>query len=120
MSNYYSSYEFTEISDSSRGFADREPSLWRAVITQALMDAASNSAKPEALKWKMDAMIWLAGNSEDFVTVCEHAGLDAGYVRENAARAIARGCVWRLPAGQGWRTQNDNKKRNDPLLEKAE
>lgn len=72
------------------------------------MDAASNSKKPEALKWKMEAMIWLSGTCEDFLSVCEHAGLDPDYVRENAARAIARGCVWRLPAGQGWRTVNDN------------
>lgn len=86
-------------------FADREPSLWRAVITQALMDAASQSQKPEAHKHRHDAIEWLRGDSEDFMSVCEYADLDPAYIREQAALALARGCVWRLPAGLGWRAQ---------------
>lgn len=59
--------------ESAVSFADHEPGLWRAVITQALMDAASHSKKPEA--------------------------------RRTRSEALARGCSWRLPNGQGWRTQ---------------
>ncbi len=111
MNSSFFPYASSEEPQTPHSFADREPSLWRAVITQALMDAASNSQKSEAIKWKAEAMQWLSGQSEEFLLVCEYAGLDPDYVRENAARAIARGCIWRLPAGMGWRTQNDNQRR---------
>lgn len=72
-----------------------EEALWSAVITQALMDAGSKSRKPEAVQEKAKAIRWLLGDSEDFHTVCQNAGLDPAYVREKAKAAIARGCVWR-------------------------
>ena len=75
-----------------------EMALWAAVITQALMDAGSKSAKPEAQHEKAKAIRWLLGNSEDFVTVCQNAGLDPLYVRDKARKAIQRGCVWRRDA----------------------
>ncbi len=86
-------------------FADHEPGLWRAVITQALMDAASNSKKSDAKRTRNDALAWLLGNTEDFEIVCDNAGLDPDYVRTQARAALHRGFVWRLPAGKGWRTQ---------------
>ena len=85
-------------------FADHEPGLWRAVITQALMDAATQSRKSHAKRAKTDAVKWLTSDASDFETVCDNAGLDPDYVRDNAKRALARGCQWRLPVGQGWRT----------------
>lgn len=72
-----------------------EMALWTAVITQALMDAGSGSRKPEAQHEKAKAIRWLLGNSEDFVAVCQNAGLDPQYVREKARKAIERGCIWR-------------------------
>lgn len=72
-----------------------ETALWRAVITQALMDAGSESRKPEAAQEKRQAIRWLLGNSEDFTTVCLNADLDPAYVRNKAVAAIERGCVWR-------------------------
>lgn len=86
-------------------FADQEPSLWRAVITQALMDAATASAKPDARRVRSDAVQWLLGNSEDFEYVCDNAGLDPDYVRSRARVALQRNCTWRLPVGQGWRAR---------------
>lgn len=86
------------------GFADHEASLWRAVITQALMDAASRSRKPEAIRQRHEALEWLLGITRDFEIVCDNAGLDPDYVRTEARAALRRGFVWRLPAGQGWRT----------------
>jgi hypothetical protein len=86
-------------------FADHEPGLWRAVITQALMDAASNSRKTEAKRARLAALHWLLSDSRDFESVCDHAGFDPDYVRTRARQPLARGCEWRLPAGQGWRTQ---------------
>ncbi|MDX2095181.1 MAG: hypothetical protein SFW64_04500 [Alphaproteobacteria bacterium] len=86
-------------------FADHEQSIWRAVITQALMDAASQSRKSEARRSRSDALNWLLSDSRDFEAVCDNAGFDPGYVRRRAKEALARGCEWRLPNGQGWRTQ---------------
>ena len=86
-------------------FADHEPGLWRAVITQALMDAASQSRKSEARRSRTDALHWLLSSDSDFETVCDNAGLDPDYVRSRARAALARGCQWRLPVGQGWRAQ---------------
>lgn len=86
-------------------FADHEPGLWRAVITQALMDAASQSRKSEAKRSRLDALKWLLGDTRDFEAVCDNAGFDPGYVRRRAREALERGCEWRLASGQGWRTQ---------------
>ncbi|MGB1540003.1 MAG: hypothetical protein ACPG80_03500 [Rickettsiales bacterium] len=73
-----------------------EMALWKAVITQALMDAGSESKKPEAQHEKARAIRWLLGYSEDFITVCLNAGLDPDYVYQNAKAAIKRGCAWRM------------------------
>ena len=86
-------------------FSDHEPSLWKAVITQALMDAASNSGKSEAGRYKREALAWLLDETSDFENVCDNAGLDPDYVRSRVRQALARDCRWRLPAGQGWRCQ---------------
>lgn len=72
-----------------------EMALWSAVITQALMDAGSESKKREAQKEKAKAIRWLLGNSADFQIVCLNAGLNPVYVRQKALEAIARNCVWR-------------------------
>lgn len=123
MIKYVFPYELIDDPSPPRHFADREPSLWRAVITQALMDASSNSHKAENLKHKREALEWLKGDSDDFLTVCEHAGLCPHYVREQAALAIARGCNWRLPAGLGWRAQaqlHAQLLQATPMLEEVE
>ena len=86
-------------------FADHEPGLWRAVITQALMDAASKSRKSEARRYRTDALSWLLSDTSDFEVVCDNAGLDAEYVRSRVRSALVRDFTWRLPAGSGWRTQ---------------
>lgn len=86
-------------------FADHEPGLWRAVITQALMDAASQSRKSDARRSRTDALTWLLSNDSDFETVCDNAGLDPDYVRTRARVALTRGCQWRVPVGEGWRSK---------------
>lgn len=72
-----------------------ETALWRAVITQALMDAGSNSCKREARIERMRAIAWLAGNSKDFYEVCARASMHPDYVKRKAKQAIACGCAWR-------------------------
>ena len=72
-----------------------ETALWRAVITQALMDASSNSSKEEAKNDRMQALRWLCGNNRDFKTVCYYAGYDPSYLRKKITAALARNCRWR-------------------------
>lgn len=98
------SHSYSIQPEDSCNFADHEPGLWKAVITQALMDAATKSHKSEAQKSRREALEWLLGTSSDFEVVCDNAGLDPGYVRGKAAEAVLRNCAWRLPAGQGWRS----------------
>ena len=72
-----------------------EVAMWRGVITQALMDAGSNSKKPEYRRIKAEAISWLSGISDDFYEVCRNADLCPIYVKKKAKEAISRGCVWR-------------------------
>lgn len=89
----------TSISNPTAG----ESALWRAVITQALMDAASRSHKAEARFAKHEALHWLTSRSADFATVCHFAGLCPDYVRRQAKRALTRGCAWRSEAPRAQR-----------------
>lgn len=73
-----------------------ERALWRAVILQALVDAASESRKYEARLEREKARRWLLAAGEDFVTVCHHADLDPSYVHRHVRRALAGGCQWRV------------------------
>jgi hypothetical protein len=72
-----------------------ERALWRAVITQALIDAGSESKKPEMKFERAQAISWLSGLSPDFSATCLMAGFDPLYIRQKAREAIARGCAWR-------------------------
>lgn len=67
-----------------------EVAMWRAVITQALMDALSGSNKTEMQYERSQAVVWLEGRGKDFHTVCHFAQLDPAYVRERAKWAIQR------------------------------
>ena len=107
---------FDASNTSIRSFADHEPGLWRAVITQALMDAASNSGKSESKRSRIDALHWLLNNTNDFEAVCDNAGLNPDYVRTKAKKALSRGFAWRLPAGQGWRTQAKRQASLPPII----
>jgi hypothetical protein len=80
-----------------------EIALWRAVIVQALMDAASQSNKQEMRYDKSQALCWLSGVSEDFRTVCDLAFFPPDYVRSRAEQSLARGCQWRKETAQGRR-----------------
>lgn len=78
--------------------AVRERAVWRAVIMQALSDAGNRSHKQENLKARREAIEWLTGFSEDFMLVCQLAGLEPDYVRERAQKAMEVGCTWRNDA----------------------
>lgn len=69
--------------------------LWRAIITQALMDAASNSKKAINKKNKIKAIQWLKSNNADFDMVCHLADLNPNYVKSKVKHALSQGCKWR-------------------------
>lgn len=73
-----------------------EQALWRAVITQALMDAASQSSKPADRLHKQEAVKWLTSVDEHFRTVCDYAGFDPHYIARMVEAALARRCRWRV------------------------
>lgn len=75
--------------------ATGEIALWRAVITQALMDAGSESRKSEHKYEKAQAIAWLNSRNKDYYFVCEMADMDPEYVREQSIKAIKNGCKWR-------------------------
>lgn len=105
--------------DQPTSYARGEQALWTAVITQALMDAASRSAKHDAKREKSRAEDWLGTFDDDFQDVCDLAGLDPDYVITRATRALSSGCQWRLPAGEGWRSKAKRPSANKTLHKKT-
>ena len=93
--------------------------LWGAVIERALLDAQWNPANSEdnsrcsgipraqMLNARGDALRWLRGNTEDFKTVCEAAGLNPGYVKRLAAEHLGEDLIWdnHFRAGRGGTSQ---------------
>lgn len=86
--------------------------MWRAVITQALMDAGNNSKKLEMRKEKARAIAWLNGDGDDFKEVCIMAGLDPQHVKNKAYEAIKNGCKWRVEANRFLQEKRDGKTEN--------
>ena len=70
-------------------------SMWRSVITQALIDAASNSKKKIDRLNKARAIEWLKGENDGFFEVCALANMDPDYVKFKTQQAMNRGCKWR-------------------------
>ena len=52
-----------------------EIALWKAVILQALVDLQSNSKKKIANTYRIKALMWFNLKNEEFLTVCNYAGL---------------------------------------------
>lgn len=61
-----------------------EIALWKAVILQALVDLQSNSKKKIANTYRIKALMWFNLKNQDFITVCNYAGLDPKYVYKKA------------------------------------
>lgn len=72
-----------------------EQALWRAVITQALMDAGSTSKRLESKVARAQAVAWFNRRNRDLHTVCSLAGFEVEYVLDKAREAIKRRCEWR-------------------------
>ena len=73
-----------------------ERDMWRAVVSQAVLDASwrqtGKHENPDDSRLHRDqARAWLLGNSKDFRHVCSLADLDPDAVRESAMRKDAAG-----------------------------
>ena len=84
----------------------QEQAMWRAVVVQALMDAACGSQKYEAAQARNEALIWLRGTSQDFATVCYYAGFEPEFVRRMVRNSLENGCQWRALPGEGKRVRH--------------
>jgi len=77
----------------SHRHATGEAALWRAVVAQAVHDAAprrrpSRLLSAERVRARDEARRWLLGAGRDFRRVCDLAGLDPRAVRATAIEAI--------------------------------
>ncbi len=61
-----------------------EIALWKAVILQAMLDLQTNSKKKIANTYRVKALMWFNLKNEDFLTVCNYAGLDPLYVYQKS------------------------------------
>ncbi|MEZ5691351.1 MAG: hypothetical protein R3D71_06780 [Rickettsiales bacterium] len=101
--------------DGNYGNIKCEEALWKAVITQALMDALSRCKKMESQYNKHEAIRWLTENNKDFIDVCLSAGLNPNYVRKKAKIAIYSNKRWRAEAGKGKRYLERKKYREKQI-----
>lgn len=72
----------------------RHRAVWRAVISQALIDACSNSRKKYERINKYAAIRWLTKSKRELEEVCLLAGLEYGYVQMKVNKAINSGMLW--------------------------
>lgn len=68
--------------------------LWRAVLSQALIDALSISPSVENRLEKLKAINWIKsgikGKNRDFDEVCDMADLSINYVKELYLKALKK------------------------------
>ncbi len=68
-----------------------EKRLWQAVLLQAIIDAKTNSGRIRNKRVKYKAIDWLTNNNEDFLNVCEMAGLITPYQLKNGMKKVLEG-----------------------------
>jgi hypothetical protein len=68
--------------------ASNEVSLYKAIITQAIIDATNTSDERAAKDIEVDAKGWLFGNSPYFQEICYRAEIEPSFVVKIAKDAI--------------------------------
>ena len=69
-----------------------EITLYKAIITQAIIDATDISELPRAKLLEQDAKVWIFGNSDHFQKICYMAGIEPGFVVKITKEAIKLNC----------------------------
>lgn len=88
-----------------------EVSLYKAVITQAIIDATNTSLMPEAKSIERDAKRWIFGNDEYFQKICHMAGIDPGFVIKITQEAIRLNHTKREARGLGIKQRSARQSR---------
>ena len=71
--------------------SDPELKLWRAVLSLAADDAIKDRYKFEEGRNMIDqARSWFLRPTSNFVTVCNYAGYDPGYIKYKMTKAIEK------------------------------
>lgn len=65
-----------------------ETMLYKAVITQAVIDATNISKMPRDRLMEKDAKNWILGNGDYFQKICYLAGIEPGFVIKITKEAI--------------------------------
>ena len=73
-----------------------EQRLWKAVFMQAIQDAFGISTVSMNRDEYLKSKVWVKRFTDDFIQVCENAGLDAQQTFEKLKRydLIKQGIVW--------------------------
>jgi hypothetical protein len=66
--------------------------LYKAIITQAIIDATNISTAPRARAMELDAKEWIFGNSDYFQKICHMARIEPGFVIKITKEAIKLNC----------------------------
>jgi hypothetical protein len=66
--------------------------LYKAIITQAIIDATNISETPKARVIERDAKAWIFGNSDHFQKICYMAEIEPGFVVKITKEAIKLNC----------------------------
>ncbi|MDP4708697.1 MAG: hypothetical protein NWS20_01655 [Rickettsiaceae bacterium] len=73
-----------------------EVRLYKAILTQAIIDASNIVEAKDAKKLKLEAKRWIFGNSKYFQEVCYNAKIEPGFVIRIAKEAIKLNCTKRI------------------------
>lgn len=65
-----------------------EVRLYKAILTQAIIDLSNVADNKEARRLELEAKKWIFGNSHDFQEICHNAEMSPGFVIKIAKDAI--------------------------------
>lgn len=113
--------------DAPYNFAHEEESLWKAVITQAVIDACNRNTDLESMQDKRKAIRWLTIPNIDFIHVCLNAGLEPSHIRKLAKKALLHPTLWRDAPGtdvrykqqKAWRKRRKQTRKKEARAKRA-
>ena len=73
-----------------------EVRLYKAILTQAIIDASNIMDVKDSKKLELEAKIWIFGNSQYFQEVCYNAEIEPGFVIRIAKEAIKLNCTKKI------------------------
>lgn len=92
-----------------------EVRLYKAILTQAIIDASNISAIKEAKKLELEAKTWIFGNSQYFQEVCYYAQMEPGFIIRIMREVIKLNSVKKLHKNSRVRANYGKSSVNDPL-----